>query len=244
MTSAEPGRAPSTAPIRGLHVVDWQARHDDVLAGVLGPPDALCAQVRALYGPPASGDHWRFTVVAEDDGQPVGAALAFAPRWHGQRLWVSVEVPAGHRRRGVGTALLEAVRERCRDDGRPLRAKVFAASPGGAFAAARGFAVLQRSRTFRLPQDAPGDHGDLIVEAPADIAAAFLDFYVSSHGWDPPGPMTLDDITRSHIADAALTILVRTPGGEALAAPSRRGRRWRPARPPGPPPSPCRPCRR
>jgi GNAT superfamily N-acetyltransferase len=199
-------------------IVEWDQRHRQRLDDVLGPPDALTAQARSLRGPAVDGPQWRFTLVAEHDGDPVGAAVAFAPRWHGQRLWVSVEVAPPARRQGIGTALLEAVRERCRSDGRPLRGKVFAATAGGAFAAARGFTVLQRSRTFRLGSTAAAGQGDLTVELGADIAAAYRDFYVSSHGWDPPGPMTDADVVRTHIAEAALTILVRSPDGHVLAA--------------------------
>ena len=89
------------------------------------------------------------------------------------------------------------------------------------FAAAHGFTVLQRSRTFRLEGGTQPGHDDFIVETkpdPASVAAAFRDFYVSSHGWDPAGPMTVEDITGTHIAEASAAILVRSPAGEALAA--------------------------
>jgi GNAT superfamily N-acetyltransferase len=207
-------------PVR-VRVVEWQPRHRANLDQALGPPDVLCAQSRPALGPPTAGPLWRFTFVAECDGEPVGAAVAFAPRWHSQRLWASVQVAPTHRRRGIGTALLQAVREHTRPDGRPLRAKVFAASPASHFAAARGFTVIQSSRTFRLEARRSPSHRDLIVEAPAPpsiAAAAFRDFYLSSHNWDPPGPMTAEDIAETHIADAAFTIVVRTPAGEMLAA--------------------------
>src|SRR5204862_2935270 len=181
----------------------------------------LRRRARPVLGPAARGPRWRFTLVAARDGEPVGAAVAFAPRWHAQRLWISVEVAAAHRRQGGGTALLEAVRERCRSDGRPLRAKAFARSPASAFAAARGFRVIQRSRTFRLDATGSSPDASLRVEGPAPAAAAaiaFRDFYLSSHAWDPPGPMTVDDIARTHLVESAFAIVVRSPAGEALAA--------------------------
>ncbi|MCA1846699.1 MAG: GNAT family N-acetyltransferase [Actinobacteria bacterium] len=108
-------------------------------------------------------------------GGPVGGVVAFVPRWHAQRVWVSVEVAAGHRRQGIGTALLEAVRERCRSDGRPLRGKVFAGSAAAAFATAQGFKLIQRSRIFRLDKGDVDGPGHLVIDRPAAPAAALVD---------------------------------------------------------------------
>jgi GNAT superfamily N-acetyltransferase len=204
-----------------VEIVEWAFRHRDALERVLGPPDDLCRQARPVVGPAASGPRWRFTLVAEIDGEPVGSAVAFAPRWHAQRVWASVEVAAAHRRRGIGTALLEAVRERCRSDGRPLRGKVFAGSPAAAFAAAHDFKLIQRSRIFRLDQADGAAGGRFVVEMPASpsaAAAAFRDFYISSHDWDPPGEMSVGDINETHIAEAVDLIVVRSATGEPLAA--------------------------
>jgi GNAT superfamily N-acetyltransferase len=203
-----------------VRIVEWQARHRGGLERLLGPPDDLLRQSRPVFGPAVDGPRWRFTLVAEADGEPVGSAVAFVPRWHAQRVWISVEVADGRRREGIGSALLEAVRERCRSDGRPLRGKVFAGSPAAAFADARGFKVIQRSRTFRLDNGEAVSAGEFVIEAPAApsaAAAAFRDFYVSSHNWDPPGPMTIEDIMETHIAEAVELIVVRSPAGEALA---------------------------
>jgi GNAT superfamily N-acetyltransferase len=203
-----------------MRLVEWQPRHRGNLDRALGVPDQLCAQARPVFGRSVGGSEWRFTMVAESDGEVVGAAVAFSPRWHAFRVWVSVEVAASHRRLGIGKALLEAVRERCRADGRPLRGKVFAGSPASGFAASQGFSVIQRSRTFRVETGPVATTEDLVVEggaAPALAAAAFRDFYLSSHDWDPPGPMTEADISRTHLAEATGTILVRSPAGESLA---------------------------
>lgn len=203
-----------------MRVVEWQPRHRDRIARVLGTPDALCSQARPWFGPAVGGPCWRFTLIAEVGGDPVGGAVAVSPRWHPHRLWVSVEVAAGQRRQGIGTALLEAVTERCLSDGRPLRGKVFAGSGGARFAAARGFEMIQRSRAFRLAGGQATTGGGFTVESPADpvdAATAFRDFYLSSHDWDPAGPITIDDIRQSHLAEAAYTIVVRSPAGQALA---------------------------
>ena len=206
-----------------LRVVGWEPTHQGVLDQALGPPDDLCGQARPFFGPPVAGPHWRLTVVAELDGAPVGVAVLFESHWHPQRLWVSAEVAETHRRHGIGTTLLASLRERCRTDGRPLRAKVFSPSAGAAFAAAQGFQRIQRSRTFRLEgRDLPAPlDSDLKVEMPAsvnDAAEAFRQFYVTTHDWDPPGPITVDDILASHINEATVTMVVRDAAGEPLAA--------------------------
>jgi GNAT superfamily N-acetyltransferase len=206
-----------------LRVVEWEPSHQGLLDQALGPPDDLCGQARSFFGPSVATPHWRLTLVAELDGVPVGAAVLFESHWHPQRLWVSVEVAEAHRRRGIGTTLLASVRERSRPDGRPLRAKVFIPSAGAVFAAAHGFQPIQRSRTFRLEHRAlplPSDV-DLQVEMPAsvdDAADAFRQFYVTTHDWDPPGPITIDDILTSHINGATVTMVVRDTTGEPLAA--------------------------
>lgn len=39
-------------------------------------------------------------------------------------------------------------------------------------------------------------------------AAAFRDFYVRSHEWDPPGDMSAADICRTHVDEATAAALV------------------------------------
>jgi hypothetical protein len=119
----------------------------------------------------------------------------------------------------VATALLEALRD-SRPDSRPLRAKVFRDSPGAWFAAAQGFSRIQRSRTFLVEKDGAPSPGGLVVDRtapPAEVAAAFRDFYVSTHSWDPPGPLTTEDFAQAHLAESVQTMVVRGPGGEAVA---------------------------
>ncbi|MGH9042599.1 MAG: hypothetical protein ACRDZ3_20485 [Acidimicrobiia bacterium] len=106
----------------------------------------------------------------------------------------------------MGTALLQAASDCIRQDGRPLRGKVFAGSPGACFAEARGFGVLQRSRTFRLrPSPDITPPGGFVIDeeaAPDAVAEAFLAFYVRNHAWDPPGDLSVADVRASHVADA------------------------------------------
>jgi GNAT superfamily N-acetyltransferase len=204
-----------------LQLTPWRPEHAPVLEEVLGPSDELARQMRELHGPDADGARWRRTVVAEHGAVPIGVVTVLAPRWHAERLWVGVEVGPGHRRCGVGTTLLRAARELSRQDGRPLRGKVFEGSIGARFAEAHGFRVVQRSRTFRLSRPAPGvTAADLIIDAaptPDRSAAAFRDFYVHSHDWDPPGDMSPADVRRTHVDDATAALLVLNREGTVLA---------------------------
>ena len=166
--------------MEGLRIVPWRPDHTAALAQVLEPPDDLTGQIRDQYGHDLDGPEWRRTLVAERAGDPVGAATVFASRRHPARLWASVEVGPAHRRAGVGTALLDAVRHSGRHDSRPLRGKVFAGSPGALFARAAGFRVIQRSRTFHMAGAARVSTPSLFVvdlsPAPDRVAAAFREF--------------------------------------------------------------------
>jgi GNAT superfamily N-acetyltransferase len=205
-----------------LQITPWRSEHAPVLEAVLGPSDELARQMREVHGPDAVGARWRRTLVAELDGEPIGVVTVFSPRWHAERLWGGVEVGPAHRRCGVGTVLLRAARELSIRDGRPLRGKVFAGSIGARFADAHGFRVLQRSRTFRLSGPAPrATAADLRIDAAPTsdrLAAAFRDFYVRSHEWDPAGDMSAADIRRTHVDEATAAMLVLNREGTVLAA--------------------------
>jgi hypothetical protein len=203
--------------VDGVHIGSWRENDGPALDEVLDDTDALTGQFRPKQGPPTA-DPFRISFVARDESGPVGLATAFESRWHPQRLWVSVEVASSHRHRGVGSALLVAVR--AASGARPLRAKVFADGAAAGFAAALGFRVIQRSRTVRLdpPQvPTPGMTVD-IDAAPDAVAAALLDIYVRTHAWDPPGDIDVDGVLAVHVADAAVTLMVRDASGAALAA--------------------------
>jgi hypothetical protein len=57
-----------------------------------------------------------------------------------------------------------------------------------------------------------------IDAAPDAVAAALLDIYVRSHAWDPPGDIDVGDVLASHVAEAAVTPMVRDATGVVLAA--------------------------
>jgi GNAT superfamily N-acetyltransferase len=55
----------------------------------------------------------------ESDGEPVGYANYFVPTWDNQHLaWVNVQVHPEHRRRGHGSAVIEAFVDRARAEGK------------------------------------------------------------------------------------------------------------------------------
>ena len=201
----------------GPHIGPWRGEDAGALDKVLDATDALAGQFRPQQGPPTA-DPFRISVVARDDSGPFGIATAFESRWHPKRLWVSVEVAATCRRQGVGSALLGAVRTA--SGGRPLRAKVFAGSSAAGFAAARGFRIIQRSRTVRLdPPRVPTSGMPVEIDAAPDaVAAALLDIYVRTHAWDPPGDIDVDDVLAVHVTEAAVTLMVRDTTGVVLAA--------------------------
>jgi GNAT superfamily N-acetyltransferase len=204
-----------------LRIVPWQPGHRATLDETLEAGDELTRQIRDRHGADVAGPHWRRTIVAETDGRPVAVATVFASRWHPERLWVGVEVAPAHRRRGVGTALLQAAKDASRHAGRPLRGKVFAGSPGALFAEAHGFRVLQRSRTFSLgpPLRVASELGFLVETAatPDAVASAFLEFYARTHTWDPPGEIGAADVRQSHVDDAVATLLVREADASVVA---------------------------
>jgi GNAT superfamily N-acetyltransferase len=208
--------------VSAVRIVPWQPTHQISLVEMLDVPDDLTRQFRDLHGPDVAGPHWRRTLVAETGSRAVGAATVFASRWHPTRLWLGLEVAPAQRRCGIGTALLEAARDLADRGGRPLRAKVFANSPGALFAAAEGFHLLQRSRTFRLRQDGTPAMTDprfrVDTSAPPDVVAeAFLALYLRIHGWDPPGEISADDVRTAHVDPAAAMLLVRAADGSVGA---------------------------
>jgi GNAT superfamily N-acetyltransferase len=208
--------------VADVRIVSWRPGHRAALEEILATRDELSGQVRDRHGADADGPHLSRTVVAETDDGPVGVATVFATRWHPERLWVGVEVAPACRGRGVGAALVLAAKETARSAGRPLRAKVFAGSPGARFAEAHGFRVLQRSRTFRLrpPPAVAGEDPAFGVDtdaAPEAVASAFLQYYVRTHAWDHPGEIGAVDVRRSHVDDAVATLLVRDADVSVLA---------------------------
>ncbi|WP_077489130.1 GNAT family N-acetyltransferase [Sinomonas mesophila] len=214
---------------------------------------------------PASGV-WRRCVVAEDEGIPVAAGVVFSSALHPERLWAYVEVARDHRRRGVGTEILRRLREAAAAapssgtagdgtasngtagngtaGGARLRSKVPAGSAGEAFAAARGFGVLQRSRqvvvspgALRLPVLGDGtDAGDTkplvedLATGSVELSDAVGRYYTAVHAWDPPAPLSVGRAQQLFLSDAAGAhgaVVLREPAASAFGTgvfPSKKGR--------------------
>ncbi|MGJ5589843.1 GNAT family N-acetyltransferase [Micrococcus lylae] len=109
MTGAQQNGSARTAP-EGLTLRAWEDGDDLRLLEVFGDPvDVQQHQDRAMLA--ASSDTpWRRCIVAEVDSVPVGAAVVYASSLHPQRLWLYVETAASERGRGIGSALLDALR--------------------------------------------------------------------------------------------------------------------------------------
>ena len=110
MTGAQQNGSARTAP-EGLTLRAWEDGDDLRLLEVFGDPvDVQQHQDRAMLA--ASSDTpWRRCIVAEVDSVPVGAAVVYASSLHPQRLWLYVETAASDRGRGIGSALLDALRQ-------------------------------------------------------------------------------------------------------------------------------------
>ncbi|MGO4385829.1 GNAT family N-acetyltransferase, partial [Specibacter sp. RAF43] len=85
----------------------WRDGDDLALREIWGDAESAPAgQFRAALAPDQDAGPWRRTVVAEDQGIPVAAAVVYSSTLHPARLWAYVEVAADHRGAGVGAALL------------------------------------------------------------------------------------------------------------------------------------------
>jgi GNAT superfamily N-acetyltransferase len=229
----------------------WQDGDDLALNEIWGDADTSQAgQFRAALAEESDTNPWRRTIVAEDHGIAVAAAVVYSTALHSERLWAFVEVAKDHRRAGLGATLLTMVRREA--DGAlaagligttSLRTKVAPGSAGAAFAEACGFAELQRSRVVEvapaaltLPVFGDGSE-DAATARIQDLATGSVEltdvvgrYYESVHAWDPTGPLSpgivqrlfLDDLTGAHGA-----IVLRAEPESAFGsgvAPSKKGR--------------------
>lgn len=107
-----------------MEIRDW--RDGDQVDHLLdADPDPLwAAQQHRFHGPPRDGERWRRTLIAEVDGQVVGAASLLFNDLHPGRYPAAVEVAPGFRRQGIGRRLLAALRELRPDPSHPIESKV------------------------------------------------------------------------------------------------------------------------
>ncbi len=137
--------------IRGFAPPDAAAIGGLVTAGYQGDP-GLGEMIGGLHGADREPPWWRRCLVAEADGVVIGVATAAPSRHHPGSVPVGVLVEPARRRRGVGTALLAAVRQAIDEfNPPPLWTTVDGRDPAAVgFAAAHGFELVLRYRMWRL----------------------------------------------------------------------------------------------
>lgn len=179
-----------------------------VRARFAGDHPLMIERSLSLHLPGPVGGPWHRTVVADQDGTVVGVGSAIGMPWHPRILLTDVMVAEAMRRRGIGTALLEQVRTEGRSAAdRKLFSQIRPSSAGAlAFANARGFRNVMRSRMWRFDPDDPairawaekaivGAHGyriEAVVESTDPrVGRAIRDLYEWMHaGWNPLGPVS------------------------------------------------------
>lgn len=153
---------------------------------------------------PAGQGSLRRTLIAAGDGAVVGVGTLFENTFHPRRLMVVVNVAGGWRRRGIGSALFDALAQL--GDGRPWLAKITRRDRAGmAFLAGRGFrpaintltGVLDPRREpvrvwlATLPAVVPG-YRVIPFDDPAcpaslaEVALVHAAVYRQFHQWNPP----------------------------------------------------------
>lgn len=138
------------------------------------------------------GEHTR-AVVAETDGI-VAVGLMWTSRVHGDRYWVNVVVDPAHRRRGIGTAMVQHLTS-LRAAPLPLMTRGYVDDPALAFADALG------ARTIQVvpPAQTTTAARTALRAGPAAIAVGAVDravieatnarIYEWTHAsWSPVGP--------------------------------------------------------
>lgn len=157
------------------------------------------AQGHPMHGPDVSdAPRFRRTPVAFGGDRLVGAATVCSNRIHGGRLSCAVDVAARDRGRGVGRALLAAVRALA--PATPVAAKVRPGTPAHHFTAAHGAVIYQRCPGIQLDprHDAvqrwaagcsaqnPVRTSSLAGMSRPQVAAAFMEQYQWVHeAWSP-----------------------------------------------------------
>ncbi|SED91254.1 GNAT family N-acetyltransferase [Ruania alba] len=173
----------------------WREGDEIAAAASFGAPDTPEAGLdRPLLGLDAE-DPWRRCLVAESDGEVVGAGAVSDARLHPDRLWVYVEVAHSHRRRGIGTELVRRLRtEQAPSGTQALRARFTAdAEHAAGFAVSLGMAPIQRSRqvvvrpgALDVPTFGPtGPALEDLATGSVELTKAVMGFYDATHApWD------------------------------------------------------------
>ena len=205
----------------------WREGDEIAAREALGDPDTPQAALdRPLLGPDAA-DPWRRCLVAVEDGAVVAAAAISEARLHPTRLWLYVEVAAGHRRQGIGTELVRRLREEESPSGiSALRGRYTAAATAAAgFTAALGMGQIQRTRIVRIPAGALpepmfGPAGPVLEDlatGSVELTKLVAAYYDEVHAaWDP-SEMTLgraQDLLLAPQTGAHGAVVLRDRAGE------------------------------
>lgn len=175
----------------------WQEGDDLALLQILGDPSTPQAHIDRTMLRADSDDPWARTLVAVDDGVPVGAGTLFESSLHPERLWLFVEVAPALRRQGVATELLRRLREFPAPSGvTALKSRYTVEGSEGeaaaAFTASLGQEQIMRSRgvvvepgALKLPVF---DEDGLTLEEAAtgsvELSQVVADYYNAVHDWD------------------------------------------------------------
>lgn len=196
----------------------WQEGDDLELLQVWGDPRSEQETLqRASFGE-SSDNPFSRTIVVTDSGVPIAAGVVTASLLHPQRLWEYIEVAEGHRRAGLGTEILDRLREIAAENGQvtQVRAKLAPFSPGEEFAQAKGMKMIQRSRLVHvdagaippvaLREDENGKPTQVIEDlatGSVELTSKLWDFYRDSHDWDTPADVGLGTVNRYFLSDEA-----------------------------------------
>ncbi|UYQ78396.1 GNAT family N-acetyltransferase [Glutamicibacter sp. JL.03c] len=216
----------------------WRNGDDLELLQVFGDPRSPQAHQDRTMLRENSDALFSRTLVASIDGVAIGAGVVFASSLHPQRLWLYVEVAADQRRSGVGTALVQQLRQQIpADQVQQLKAR-YTVTPGDPATAAAGFCralglgEIQVSRDVILEPGALAepvfDTNDRVIEelstGSVELTKLVMDFYNKVHEqWDP-AQMTVGSAQRmlldEHTGAQAALVLRDKPkreGGVPLA---------------------------
>jgi GNAT superfamily N-acetyltransferase len=180
---------------------DDEAHLDSLLSADVDP--LWREQFHGLHGPDRDGTDWRRTRIAVDDrDRMIGCASIVQNPLHPARFPCAIEVAPTWRRQGVGTALLNAVKELRGTVSRPLSTKARASDT-----AAMAFLTGQGGRVYQSCSAAVIDADDLSVQRWANaqsatgctdlahlsleqLSAAFSTQYLWTHSsWSPVGDL-------------------------------------------------------
>jgi hypothetical protein len=201
-----------------IRVVPWDEQCGSAVEAAFGAAEHwTMMQGRQSWRVPTDGQTWsRCLVVLDDDAEPVAVVSAFRPRLHSGRAWAYLEVSPRRRRAGWGMYALDALHAALPAEAGPLRAKVAGGSPAAGIAHRLGMTPIQRTQEIRVhvPTDLSGaPTQELSVDDPAAVAA-WRDWYIGGHDWDPPAPQP-DQFWADMVSDADHVLGV--PGDERLA---------------------------